>query len=527
MKVLVIGGVAAGTKAAAKLKREDRSLEVKIITSGHDISYAGCGLPYYIGGLIPSRDDLIVNTPAKFSALTGVEVVTDCTATAVDFVKRTVTCRTAEGETEESYDRLVIATGAGPVVPPVPGTGLEGVFTLRTVDDALRIRDWAGKEGVKRAVVAGAGFIGLEVAHNLKHLGLDVTVIDMADQIMPSAMDAELAAWVARRLKEAGIRIQTSTRLREISGTGHVSAVVTDSSRLECDLVILALGVRPNTAFLEGSGLELSCGAVVVNSAMETNMDGVYAAGDCALVTNRITGEPLYSAMGSTANLSGRVLAQSLAGRSAVYPGALATGVVKLLDNLNAGRTGLGEEAALKAGYDIMTAVAVTDDKAHYYPDSSFFIMKLIAERKTHRILGFQVLGGGSVDKVTDIAVVAVSQGMRVEDFDCMDFSYAPPFSTAISPFVQLCSVMENKLSGAFETITPLEYLRTGAKGYRVVDVLPQRTIPGAFWVDLDSVTGPVDGLGKDEKLLLVCSRGKRGYFLQKGSGLSSGQEDA
>ena len=515
MKVLVIGGVAAGTKAAAKLKREDRSLEVKIITSGHDISYAGCGLPYYIGGLIPSREDLIVNTPEKFSALTGVEVVTDCTATAVDFVKRTVTCRTAEGETEESYDRLVIATGAGPVVPPVPGTGLEGVFTLRTVDDALRIRDWAGKEGVKRAVVAGAGFIGLEVAHNLKHLGLDVTVIDMADQIMPSAMDAELAAWAARRLKEAGIRIQTSTRLREISGTGHVSAVVTDSSRLECDLVILALGVRPNTAFLEGSGLELSRGAVVVNSAMETNMDGVYAAGDCALVTNRITGEPLYSAMGSTANLSGRVLAQSLAGRSAVYPGALTTGVVKLLDNLNAGRTGLGEEAAQKAGYDIVTAVAVTDDKAHYYPDSSFFIMKLIAERKTHRILGFQVLGGGSVDKVTDIAVVAVSQGMRVEDFDCMDFSYAPPFSTAISPFVQLCSVMENKLSGAFETITPLEYLRTGAKGYRVVDVLPQRTIPGAFWVDLDSVNGPVDGLGKDEKLLLVCSRGKRGYFLQ------------
>ena len=515
MKVLVIGGVAAGTKAAAKLKREDRSLEVKIITSGHDISYAGCGLPYYIGGLIPSREDLIVNTPEKFSALTGVEVVTDCTATAVDFVKRTVTCRTAEGETEESYDRLVIATGAGPVVPPVPGTGLEGVFTLRTVDDALRIRDWAGKEGVKRAVVAGAGFIGLEVAHNLKHLGLDVTVIDMADQIMPSAMDAELAAWAARRLKEAGIRIQTSTRLREISGTGHVSAVVTDSSRLECDLVILALGVRPNTAFLEGSGLELSRGAVVVNRAMETNMDGVYAAGDCALVTNRITGEPLYSAMGSTANLSGRVLAQSLAGRCAVYPGALATGVVKLLDNLNAGRTGLGEEAAQKAGYDIATAVAVTDDKAHYYPDSSFFIMKLIAERKTHRILGFQVLGGGSVDKVTDIAVVAVSQGMRVEDFDCMDFSYAPPFSTAISPFVQLCSVMENKLSGAFETITPLEYLRTGAKGYRVVDVLPQRTIPGAFWVDLDSVNGPVDGLGKDEKLLLVCSRGKRGYFLQ------------
>lgn len=179
------------------------------------------------------------------------------------------------------------------------------------------------------------------------------------------------------------------------------------------------------------------------------------------------------------------------------------------------GGVAAGTKAARKAGFDVVTAVAVEDGKAHYYPDPSFFIMKLITERKTQRILGFQVLGSGEVDKMTDIAVLATSQGMRVEDFDAMDFSYAPPFSTAISPFVQLCNVLENKIAGEFETVTPAEYLRGGAKGYRVVDVLPQKTIPGATWVDLGSVDGPVEGLGKDEKLLLVCARGKRGYFLQ------------
>ena len=219
--------------------------------------------------------------------------------------------------------------------------------------------------------------------------------------------------------------------------------------------------------------------------------------------------------MGSTANISARVLAKNVIGKDSVYPGALGTGVVRLLGNLNAGRTGLTEEAAVKEGFDVVTALAVTDDKAHYYEGSSFFIMKLIAERKTHRMLGFQILGSGAVDKLTDIAVVAISKGMRVEEMDTLDFSYAPPFSTAISPFVQLCNILENKILGEFETITPLEYLRGKAKGYKVIDVMPEKTIPGATWVNLGKVDGPIEGLGKDEKLLLVCARGKRGYFLQ------------
>ncbi len=515
MKVLIVGGVAAGTKAAAKLKREDRSADVRIITKSKDISYAGCGLPYYIGGVIAERSELIVNTPEKFSALTGVDVITGAEATAVDFAHKTVTYTKDGKEEKECYDKLVIATGAESIVPPVPGTALDGVFSLRTPDDAEAIREYAGRSDVKKAVVIGAGFIGLESAENLRRAGLSVSVIDMADNIMPNAFDSEMASWARKRIEEAGIRVMTKTRLESIDGQKKAEAVRTDKGSLPADLVVLALGVRPSTAFLSGTGLKMEKGAIVTSPDMSTNIRDVYAAGDCALVTNRITGEGMYSAMGSTANITGRVLAKSIAGKHSSYPGAIGTGVVHILDTLNAARTGLTEESARKSGFDVVSVVAVTDDKAHYYAGSSFFIMKMVAEKKTHRILGFQILGSGNVDKMNDIAVVAVSEGMRVEDFDTMDFSYAPPFSTAISPFVQICNILENKIAGEFETMTPAEYAETRGRGYKVVDVMPEKTIPGAFWVNLGTVNGPVKGLEKDEKLLLVCARGKRGYFLQ------------
>ena len=515
MKVLVLGGVAAGTKAAAKLKRESRDIDVKILTKGRDISYAGCGLPYFIGEIIPDRSDLIVNTPEKFSSLTGVEVVTGAEVTAVDFPSKTVTYTRDGNEEKEGYDRLIIATGAESIVPPVPGVDLKGVFTVRTPDDAEKIKEYAKREDVRKAVIAGAGFIGLEIAENLKKEGLDITIIDMASNIMPNAFDDEMASWARKQLENAGIRVLTSLRLEAINGDEKAVSITTDKAEIQADMVILALGVRPSTSFLKNTSIEMEKGAILVGPDMKTSVEDVYAAGDCALVTNRITGKRMYSAMGSTANITARILAENIAGKAASYPGAAGTGVVKLLDNLNAGRTGLTEEAAKKEGYETVTALAVTDDKAHYYEGSSFFIMKMVAEKKTHRILGFQVLGSGNVDKMTDIAVIAVSRGMKVEDFDALDFSYAPPFSTAISPFVQLCYILENKILGEFETMTPAEYSATKAKGYKVIDVLPEKTIPGATWVDLGKVKGPIAGLDKTDKLLLVCARGKRGYFLQ------------
>lgn len=517
MKILVIGGVAAGTKAAAKLKREQPDAQVVLCTKGQDISYAGCGLPYYVGGSIETREELIVNTPWKYAGLTRVEVHTGQEATALDAGAKTVTLRdTATGtEQTQGYDKLILAVGAEPFVPDVPGTALPGVFRMRTPDDAIAVRDWVDQNASRRAVVVGGGFIGLEVAENLLAKGLSVTVVDMAAQLMPNIFDPEMAAYVKRQLQAKGVRVLTGTALQGITGTDKAEGIATDGGTIPADLVVLAIGIRPATAFLQGSGLEMFKGTILVDNRQATNLPDVYAVGDCAMVHNALTGKPQWSAMGSTANITGRCLARNLSGHEALYGGCLGTGVVKLLDTLNAGRTGLTEAQAKDAGVDPVSVVCVTDDKAHYYPGADSFVTKLIADRATHKLLGIQVLGAGAVDKMVDIAVTGIALGAKVEDFDTLDFAYAPPFSTAIHPFVQACYILENKLSGAFETFTPAEYAAGAAAGYQVIDVQPEAKIPGAKWVNLAAVTGPIEGLARDAKLLLVCAKGKRGYFLQ------------
>lgn len=513
MKYLILGGVAAGTKTAAKLKRENRNDEVVLLTKGQEISYAGCGLPYYIGGAIESRDALIVNTPAKFSALTGVQVLTGLEATQVDPAAKTVTARTAAGEESlHAYDKLIIATGASALRPPIDGIQKAGIHTLRTPDDAGAIR--AAAEQSKQAVVVGGGFIGLEVAENLKAKGVRVTIVDVADQLLPNVFDPEMARYVRRRLTQAGFRILTGVKVTGFAGEGRVSAVNTDHGALPCDLAVLSMGIRPNTAFLEGSGIAMERGCIVVDSQLRTSVPDIYAVGDCALVTNRLTGGRQWSPMGSSANLEGRTLARILNGADICYPGVLGTGVVKLPE-LNAGRTGLTEQQAKAAGYDTVCALSVADDKAHYYPGASAFFTKLIADRQTHRLLGLQVLGAGAVDKMVDIAVTAISLGARLEDLEAGDYAYAPPFSTAIHPFVQAVHLLQNKLNGTIVSMTPAEYLAGAAEGYTVVDAAPAPQIRGAKYVDLTKVNGPVEGLAPAEKLLLVCVKGKRAYFLQ------------
>ena len=516
MKILVIGGVAAGTKTAAKLKRLDRSAQITLISKDTQISYAGCGLPYYVGGLIEQPEDLVVNTPQKYAALTGVEVFVQKEAVRLDAQNKAVHVKdTVTGQEEVfSYDRLVIATGASPAVPPVAGMDLNGVFTIRTPQDAVSVRAYAKEHAVKKAVVIGAGFIGLEMAENLKQRGIAVTVIDFADQILPNILDAEMAEFGRKHLLKQGIRVITGTKAEEITGEGSVSAVRTTAGKLDCGLVIMAAGIRPNTAFLEGSGIELNRGTIVVDKTLKTSLPDVYAAGDCVQVTNRITQNPQWSPMGSSANMEGRTLAQILTGAQKEYPGVLGTGVVKL-PGLNCARTGLTEAQAKGAGYDVETVLAVTDDKAHYYPDASFFATKLIAERASHKLLGIQVFGTGAVDKMADIAVTGISLGARLEDFENADFAYAPPFSTAIHPFLQAVYILINKLNGDLASMTPAEYAAGKAEGYRVLDVAPAPSIRGAEYVELAKVNGELPGIGKEEKLLLVCAKGKRGYFLQ------------
>ncbi len=516
MKLLVIGGVAAGTKAAAKFKREDRSAQVTLLSKSADISYAGCGLPYYVGEAIEDRGELIVNTPQKFQALTGVEVLTGREAIKVDPEKKQVTAKNLlNGETETyEYDSLVIAVGASPAVPPVEGMELPGVFQVRTPEDAVSIRDYLEKNQVKKAVVVGGGFIGLEMAENLLAKGISPTVVEFTSQVMPGVLDPEMAAYVKKHLQKAGVRVMTGTKAEAVLGQDKVSSVQTSGGNLPCGAVIFSVGVRPNTGFLADSGIHMERGTIVVDEKLRTNLPDIYAAGDCAMVKNRLTGKPQWSPMGSSANLEGRTLSQALAGEEKSFPGVLGTAVCRL-PGLNCGKTGLTEQAARDAGYDVETALMVTDDKAHYYPDSSFFIIKLIADKKARALLGVQVLGPGAVDKLIDLGVLGISMNAKLSDYENLDLAYAPPFSTAIHPFVQAVYVLENKLDGILTSMTPAQYAAGEADGYTVLDVNLQPAIRGAKYVDLASVNGPIEGIDKEEKLLLVCAKGKRAYFLQ------------
>lgn len=514
MKVVIIGGVAAGTKVAAKLKRENPQDEIVIYTKGKDISYAGCGLPYYIGGSIETEGELIVNTPAKFMKLTGTTVHTESEVVAVDPSKKTISVRNEELETV-NYDKLVIAVGAESAVPPVEGTGLAGVFSMRTPKDAIDARQYAKEHNCKRAVVIGGGFIGIEVAENLMARGMSVTVLDMASQLMPNIFDVEMADYIRRQLQKRGISILTKTALHEISGVDKVEEVKTSAGSLPTDMVILAAGIRPATKFLVDSGLEMERGCILTDEYQRTNIPDIYAVGDCALVKNRITGERQWSAMGSTANIAGRALALNIAGEEIAYRGCLGTGVVKLASDLNAARTGLTEAQAKAAGFQVISVVCITDDKAHYYPDSDMFITKLIADADTHKLLGMQVIGAGAVDKMADVAVTGISMGSKAEDFLTMDFAYAPPFSTAIHPFAAACGILVNKLTGRIQSVTPAEYAAGAAQEYRLIDAHPSAVLPGGEWFDLTKAEEFSSKYSKEEKLLLVCAKGKRGYLTQ------------
>ncbi|WP_124065850.1 FAD-dependent oxidoreductase [Clostridium sp. E02] len=515
MRVIVLGGVAAGTKTAAKLMREDRENEVIILNKGENISYAGCGLPYFVGDVIPHKEQLIVNTPQKFEKLTGAKVLIRTEATKVDREEKTVTAVDL-GTGEEKvypYDKLVIATGASPVIPPVEGKDLKNVFTLRTPEDAIKIKELAINGGIKKAVVVGAGYIGLELAENLAAEGIKPFVVDMAPQILPG-FDPEVSDYLERKIADAGIPVVTGVKVTALEGEGNVEKVITDRRAYKAGMVVFCAGIKPNTEFLEGTGIEMVRGTIVTDTQGRTNDKDIYGAGDCAMVRNAITGKPAWSPMGSTANINGRLIAQNIAGRERSYRGVLGTAVCKL-PGLNASRTGLTEEQAIEEGFDAVSVITVVDDKAHYMPGASYFIIKMIADKKTLRLLGVQAAGSGAVDKIVDMAVTAIMCKADLNDLADMDLAYAPPFSTAIHPFVHTINILFNKINGSLKTMNPVEYAKGMAEGYKLVDAGQVPSIPGAMHVELTEVDGLVDGLDKEDHILLVCNRGKRAYLLQ------------
>lgn len=516
MKIVILGGVAAGTKAAAKISRENPQAEILIVTKGRHISYAGCGLPYYLSGVIADPKDLIVNTPEMFEGLTGAKVMVETEAIQVLPDEKIVVTRNAQGEEDRiSYDKLVIATGADSIKPPIPGIDLPGVHYLRTPEDTYALHEALNSGEIKRALVVGAGFIGLEAAENIDKLGIRTVVIDMAPQVLPG-FDPEMSAFIEQHLAERGIMVFTNTMLQEIKGEDRVTQAVTDRRNMKVDAIVMSVGIRPNTAFLRDTGLEFAPnGTIYVNEKLETNLPDIYAAGDCAMTRHAFTEERAWSPMGSSANLQGRVLAQSLLGQDQTYGGSLGTAVVHL-PGLNCGKTGFSMEAAKAAGFDPVSVTTVVDDKAHYYPGASVFYIKLIADRQTEQVLGVQVLGEGAVDKVVDLVVMAMNFHAKLSDLENLDLAYAPPFSTAIHPLVHTVNILQNKLAGRLHSITPSEYQAGAGQGYRLVDAHIQPAhMPGVEYLDYTTFGDKAPELDPDEKLLILCAKGKRAYLTQ------------
>lgn len=523
-RLVIIGGVAAGTKAASKAKRENPDLEVIVITKEKDISYAGCGLPYYVGGVISERHELVVRKPEDFKNDQGIDILNEHEATKIDPAAKTVTYEAKNtGEVKTiSYDYLVFAMGASPTLPNLEGKELKNIHTLRTVPDAEAIRKLVDTGEIKEAVVVGAGFIGLEAAENLYLKGIQVTVVEFAPLILPG-YDEEMSLNIKNYLIGQGLNIKTGVGVTGFIGDdkGNVSGVKIGEETIPAQLVVWAGGVKPNVKIAKEAGIAIGpTGAIAVNEYQETNIPGIYAAGDCAENTNLITNEKVWFAMGSTANKSGRITGLNIvSGRKESLPGILGTSIVKLFE-LHAARTGLTEKQALEKGYKAVSVIVPGNDKAHYYPGYREIITKLIADSTDGKILGVQIIGEGQVDKPVDIIAALISCNGTLEQLSRLDLAYAPPFSMAMSTSILAANVLRNKIEGKFKGINPSELKK--AIDNNEVTVLDVRTevehflkaVPGSINIPDKELEARKDEIPTDKKIVLACRVGKRAYMM-------------
>ena len=521
-RLVIIGGVAAGTKVAARARRENPELAITLVTRESHISYAGCGMPYYLGDVIKDKKELLVKSPREFEAEMNVKVLTEHEAVSIlpeEHIVKVVNNNTGENS-EIAFDLLVLATGASPFVPPIPGAGLKNVFTLRTVEDAVAIRERIDAGLCKNAVVVGAGFIGLEVAENLHLRDVDVSLVELDAQILPG-YDRDIARLAEKHIREQGVKVHTSTKVQGLLGDDEVSSVSTDKGDLPVDTVILSVGIRPNTSLALKAGIQLGItGAISVNGAMETSVPGIYAVGDCAENSNLVTGSPVWYPMGSTANKAGRIAGTNVArkeGPKQGLKGVLGTSIVKVFE-CTVARTGLSEKEARSKGFDVETVLVPSPDRAHYYPGNKEVITKLIADRASGRVLGAQILGEGIVDKPIDVLATAITFGATVKDLTQLDLAYSPPFSSAMASTLVAANVLENKLEGRFRGISAEDVRdRIGDPGTVVVDVrTPEEfmlySIPGSLNIPLSQLEARHREIDGSKEIIIACKVGKRAY---------------
>lgn len=520
MKVIIIGGVAGGASAAARLRRLDEEAEIILLERGGYISYANCGLPYYIGGEITEEEALTLQTPESFHARFRIDVRIHHEAIAIDTAAKTITVRdhALNREYTESYEKLILSPGAAPASPPLEGKEHPRVHTLRTIPDAKRIREQIMQEHPRNAVVVGGGFIGLEMAENLVREGVAVTLVEFAPHVM-AALDADMAADVHHYLRRQGVSLRLGRAVKALVPAGDsLEAVLDGGERIPADLVLLATGVRPDTGIAEEAGLALNKrGAILVDEHMRTSAPDVYAVGDAIEVRHLVSGAPAFIPLAGPANKQGRIAADNIAGIPSVFKGSQGSSVLKLFD-LTVASTGLSEEAARAAGIDCDKMFTFSPSHATYYPGASSMSIKTVFARETGRILGAQLVGFEGVDKRCDVLATAIRAGMTAHDLTELELCYAPPFSSAKDPVNMAGFAIANVLDGHIsqfhwhDVAGVLEDESAILLDVRTVGEYRRGHIEGSHHIPLDSLRDRIHELPTGKRIFVHCQSGLRSY---------------
>ena len=524
MKVVIVGGVAGGATAAARIRRLDENAEIVVFEKSGFVSYANCGLPYFIGDVITDQEELTLQTPESFRDRFRISVKTNHEVTGVYPDEKTVMVRNnlTGDEWKEDYDKLILSPGARPVRPNLPGIDSERIFTLRTVEDTLRIHDYVSTRGVKSVVMAGGGYIGIETAENLRAKGLDVTIVQRPKQLM-NTLDYDMAAFVHSKLRRNGVKLRLGSSVAGfMDDNGSIITLLDGEEGIAADMVILAIGVTPDSSLAKQAGLELGVkGSIAVNDRMETSASDIYAVGDAVQVRHFVTGEDAVIALAGPANKQGRIAADNICGGDSHYRGSLGTSIIKIFDMTVAG-TGLTEKAAAAAGLSYESVVLSPSSHAGYYPGAKVMTMKVVYEKESLRLLGAQIVGAEGVDKRIDVLATAIHAGIRADKLKDLDLAYAPPFSSAKDPVNMAGFMIENIAEGLVKQYHWDQVEKLPRDGS--VTLLDTRTpgeyaaghIEGYINIPVDELRERIGELDAAKPVYVICQSGIRSYIASR-----------